>query len=208
MSDAAPGHAEVRGLHDQRQAVGLGLVLDQVGQLHHGLFLDLRAAHDPVGQARVLGQADHVGVLVGHHADPDLADDGAQVVAAGAAHGDGADDHQLVEVLGVGKLGDRGRGRVAAVEHLVEVHLGHAAGGLAVLWSRSVSITRLSSTPCILPRPRRAALELAGLDELGDVVVGVETLAGRADALADLDRDGVPSSADAACKGWRGECGS
>ncbi len=30
------------GLHHQRQAVGLGLFLDQVGQLHHGFFLDLR----------------------------------------------------------------------------------------------------------------------------------------------------------------------
>jgi hypothetical protein len=107
---AAPGHAEVLGFHDERKAVGLGLFLDQVGQLHHGLFLDLRTAHDPFGQARVLRQADHVGVLVGHHADPQLADDRAEVVRAGAAHGDRADDHQLVQVLGVGEFGERGGG--------------------------------------------------------------------------------------------------
>ena len=35
------------------------------------------------------------------------ADDRAQVVRAGAAHGDRADDHQLVQALGVRELGDR-----------------------------------------------------------------------------------------------------
>src|SRR3990167_1095891 len=105
---AAPGHAVVAGLHDDGQTVGLGLLLDQIGQLHHGLFLDLWAAHDPFGQARVFRQADHVGVFVGHDADPDLADDRAEMVAAGAAHGYGPDDHQFVEVFGVGKLRDAG----------------------------------------------------------------------------------------------------
>ena len=68
------------GLHDDGQTVGLGFFHNQVGQLHHCLFLDLRAAHDPFGQARVLGQANHVGVLVRHDANPDLANDGAEMV--------------------------------------------------------------------------------------------------------------------------------
>src|SRR5574343_1670461 len=59
---ATPGHAVVAGLHDDGQTVGLGLLLDQVGQLHHGLLLDLGAPHDPLGQPGVLGQADDVGV--------------------------------------------------------------------------------------------------------------------------------------------------
>lgn len=127
---AAPGHAVMAGFHHDGQAIGLGLFLDQVGELHHRLFLDLGAAHDPFGQPRILGQADHVGVLVGHDANPDLADDGAEMVAAGAAHRERADDHQLVEVFCVGKLGDGGRLHIAALEHLIEVHLGHTARGV------------------------------------------------------------------------------
>jgi hypothetical protein len=96
--DAAPLHAEMVRFHHHRQAVRLHFFLQHVGQLDHGFFLDLRTAHDPVGDARVLGQADQRRMLVGHHADPDLADDRAQVVRAGAAHRDRADDHQLVQV--------------------------------------------------------------------------------------------------------------
>ena len=114
-------------------------------------------AHHPLGQPRVLRQADHVGVLVGHDADPELADDRAEVVRAGAAHRDRADDHQLVQVLGVGKLGERGLGHVAALEHLVEVHLGDAARGVVgvvvVLECRSPGCR---ARPSSCPRPRRA----------------------------------------------------
>jgi len=70
-------------------------------------------------------------VLVGQDADPDFADHRAQVVAASAAHGERADDHELVEVLGVGKFGERWLRRVAALEHLIEVHFGDAARGIA-----------------------------------------------------------------------------
>jgi hypothetical protein len=53
----------VAGLHDDGEPVGLGLLLDQVRELHHGFFLDLRATHDPLGQARIFGQADHIGKI-------------------------------------------------------------------------------------------------------------------------------------------------
>jgi hypothetical protein len=179
------------GLHDERKAVGLRLFLDQVGQLHHGLFLDLRAAHDPFGQARVLRQADHVGVLVGHHADPELADDRAEVVRAGAAHGDRADDHQLVQVLGVGKFGERGRRHVAAAEHLVQVHLGDAARGVVgVVVVLDVDDEAFEHGLHLDLDLVEQPLQLAGLDELGDVVVGIEALARCIQSLADLDGDG------------------
>jgi hypothetical protein len=59
-----------------------------IGQLDDGLFLDLRPRHDPLGDARILRQPDEVRVLVWHHAYPQPAHDRAQVMAAGAAHGD------------------------------------------------------------------------------------------------------------------------
>lgn len=179
------------GFHHEREAVGLRLFLDQVGQLHHRFFLDLRAAHDPFGQARVLRQADDVGVLVGHDADPQLADDRAEVVRAGAAHGDRADDHQLVQVLGVREFGERGRRHVAALEHFVQVHLGHAARGVAgvvvVLEVDHQALEHALHLDLDLVEQR---FELAGLDELGDVVVGIEAPARGGQALADLHRDG------------------
>ena len=125
---AAPGHAVVAGFHHDGQAVGLGLFHDQVGQLHHGLFLDLRAAHHPLGQPRVLGQADHVGVLVGHDADPELADHGAEMVAAGRLRT--VIGPTIISSFRCSALGNSVMARlldVAALEHLVEVHLGDAA---------------------------------------------------------------------------------
>lgn len=179
------------GLHHDGQAVGLGLFHDQVGQLHYGLFLDLGAAHDPVDQARVLGQADHVGVLVGHHADPDLADHRAEMVAAGAAHGDGPDDHELIQVLGVGELGDRRLRNVAALEHLVEVHLGHAACRVVrVVVALRVDDQAVEHALHLDLDLVQQLLQLAGFDELRDVVVGVEALARGGKALSDLDGDG------------------
>ena len=52
------------------------------------------------------------------------------MVATCTAHSDGADDHQLVQMLGIWKLGNRRGFDVTAFEHLVEVHLGHTAGGV------------------------------------------------------------------------------
>ncbi len=165
------------GLHHDGQAIGLGLFHDQVGQLHHGFFLDLRAAHDPVHQAGVLGQADHVGVLVGHHADPDLADHGAEVVAAGAAHGERAHDHQLVEVLGVREFGDGRLRHVAAAEHLAQVHLGHAARGVVgVVVASGVDHHAVEHALHLLLHLVQQLFQLAGLDEFSDVVVGVESV--------------------------------
>jgi hypothetical protein len=130
---------------------------------------------------------DHVGVLVGHDADPDLADDGAKMVAAGAAHRERPHDHELIEVLGIGKLGDRWLLDITALEHLVEVHLGHAArGGLGVVVALGVDDEAVEHALHLHLDLVKQLFQLARLDELGNVVVGVETFARRSDALADF----------------------
>ena len=44
----------------------------------------------------MLGQANQIRVFVWHDADPHFADDRAEVMRAGAAHGDQANDHQFI----------------------------------------------------------------------------------------------------------------
>ncbi|MPN24649.1 hypothetical protein SDC9_172051 [bioreactor metagenome] len=178
----------MRGFHDHGQSVGSGLVHDQIGQLDDGLFLDLRAPHDPVHQPRVLRQADHVGVLVGQHADPDLAHHRAEMVATGASHRDWADDHQLVKVLGVREFGDRRRRHIAALEHLVDVHLRHTARGVVgVVVAHRIDDHAVEHALHLLLHLVEQLLQLARLDEFRDVVVGVEALARSIQPLADLD---------------------
>ena len=151
----------------------------------------MRAAHDPVDQPRVLGQADHVGVLVGHDADPDLADHRTKVVAAGTAHCEWPDNHQLVEVLGVGKLGDRRLHDIATLEDLVEVHLGHPSRGvLGVVVTVGVDDQAVEHALHLDFHLVQQQLQLTGLNELGNVVVGMKALASAGKALADLDGHG------------------
>ncbi|MNT25760.1 hypothetical protein D3C72_1613000 [compost metagenome] len=127
-------------------------------------------------------------MLVGHDADPDLADHRAEVVAAGAAHGDGPNDHELVEVLGIRKLGDRRLRHVAALEHLVEVHLGHAARGVVgVVVALGVDHQAVEHALHLDFDLVEQLFQFAGLDEIRDVVVGMEALLGRHYPLADLD---------------------
>jgi hypothetical protein len=103
----------------------------------------------------------------------------------------GPHDHQLVEVLGVREFGDARRLDIAAVEHLLDVHLGHAARGVAgVVVVVEVDDHAVEHTLHLLGHLVEQQFELTRLDELGDVVVGVETLARCLDALADLDGDG------------------
>ena len=58
--DAAPVHAEVAGLDHDRQPVGIDQAFKLIGQHDHGFLLDLRTAHDPVADARVLRKPDQI----------------------------------------------------------------------------------------------------------------------------------------------------
>jgi hypothetical protein len=94
-------------------------------------------------------------------------------------------------VLGVGEFGDGGRRHIAALEHLVEVHLGHAARRVVgVVVAGGVDDQAVEHALHLDFDFVEQRLQLAGLDELGDVVVGVETLACQGHAFADLDGNG------------------
>ncbi len=176
------------GLHNDGQAVRLGFFLDQVGQLHHRLLLDLWPPHDPLRQPGVLGQANDVGMLVGHHANPDLANDRAEMVAAGTAHNDGPDDHQFVQMPDIGKLGDAGAGHIAAAEHLIDVHLGDPARGVVgVVVVLGIDHQAVEHTLHLDLDFVQQFFQLARRDKLGNIVIGVETLARGYQPLANLD---------------------
>ena len=181
------------GVHDQRQAVRSGFLLNQVGQLHDGLLLNLRASHDPFGQARVFRQPNHIGVFIGHDADPQLADDGAQMVRAGTAHGNGANQHQLIERFGVGKFGNHGLLHITPRKHLLEVHLGRApcrvVGVMVVCGIDHQTVQhRLHFFRDLIQQ----GIQLAGLQKFGNVVVGMKTLARCQQALANFDGNRNP----------------
>ena len=89
--------------------------------------MNLWAPHDPLRQPRVLTQANHVGMLVGHNPDVHLTNNWAEVMATGTAYFDRTNDHQLVKVLRVGEFGHGRRGQVAALKDLLDVHLCNAA---------------------------------------------------------------------------------
>ena len=113
------------------------------------------------------------------------------MVAAGTAHGDRADDHQLVQVLGVGEFGNRWLVHITAAEDLVHIHLGHTASrGAGVVIVGGVDDHGVEHRLHLLLDLVQHQLQLAGLNKIGDVVVGVKTLVRRLQALADLDRNG------------------
>ena len=112
-------------------------------------------------------------------------------MAAGAAHRDRADDHQLVEALGVGEFSDRGLLHIAAPEHLLQVHLGHAARGvLRVVVAHGVNDHAVQHALHLDLDLVQQPLQFAGFDELGNVVVGMEALARCTQAFANFDGDG------------------
>ena len=112
------------------------------------------------------------------------------MMTAGAAHGDRAHDHEFVQVRGVWKLRHLGDGHEPSAEHLVHVHLGDAARGFArVVVVLDVDHQALEHASHLRRHFLGELLELSGLDERGDVVVGVKLLLlrlqARANALGD-----------------------
>jgi hypothetical protein len=97
----------------------------------------------------------------------------------------------IISSFGVRKFSDAGLLDVAALEHLVEVHLGHAARGVAgVVVAHRVDHHAVEHGLHLDLDLIEQLLQLARLDEGRDVVVGMEALAGRLDALADLHGHG------------------
>jgi hypothetical protein len=88
----------------------------------------------------------------------------------------------------ISSFGDLGAFDIAAFEHFFEVHLGHTAGGVArVVVIDRVDDQAVEHTRHLVGDFIQQFVQLAGFDELGDVVVGVEAFAGGVDALADFD---------------------
>lgn len=58
LLDAAHGHAEMRGFHDDGDALGLEDLHDGVGDLLGEALLNLKAAREHLGDAREFGEAD------------------------------------------------------------------------------------------------------------------------------------------------------
>ena len=127
-------------------------------------------------------------MLIGHDADPYFANHGAKMVRASAAHGNRPHDHQLIEMLGIRKLGDAGCRHVATIEHLVDVHLGHAASGVArVVVAYGVDDQAVKNALHLDFNLIQQQLQLTGFNKLRDIVVGVKTLAGQRQPFTNLD---------------------
>src|SRR5208282_6558638 len=60
--DASHHHAEMPGLDDHADALGIDSVLDGLGDLRGQALLDLQAARESVDEARDFAQADHFSV--------------------------------------------------------------------------------------------------------------------------------------------------
>jgi len=179
----------VRRLHHQGQAVGLGFGLNEVSELNNSFFLDLGAGHDPVGQPGILGQANDVGVLIGHDSNPDLTHDRAQVMATSTAHGDRAHNHQLIEVLNIGKLGDGGGLDIAPTKDLFQIHFGYSSSRvIRIVIVFSVNDHAVQDTLHLDFDLVKQGLEFTRLNEFSDVVVGVESFFSRQQSLPDFYR--------------------
>ena len=86
-----------------------------------------------------------------------------------------------------------GIAHVAAPEHLVDEHLGHAPGGVVGVVVALGVDHQGCSTPCILAATSSSSSSSSpSLDEGGDVVVGVEAAVGADQPIADALRRGEP----------------
>ena len=120
-------------------------------------------------------------------------------MAAGTSHCDRADDHQFIQVLCIGELSHRRALDVAPTKYFVQVHLGDAACRLAGV----VVVVRVNDQTTEHPLHLafhlvEQLLELAGFNEIGDVVIGMKTSARRLQPLPDLDGN----RRSLICVGW------
>ena len=131
-------------------------------------------------------------MLVGHQSDPYPPHDRAEVVTAGASHCDRPHDHQFVQRLGVGELGDgRWRG-IAAAKHFGQIHLGDTPGGvLGVVVGLGVDHQAFQHALELDRYLGQQGIHLAGLHERGNVIIGVEAPAGALQPRPDRRRDGL-----------------
>ena len=125
------------------------------------------------------------------------------MMRAGTAYGDGPDDHQLIEMLRIGELGNPWGVDVTPIEDLVQVHLGHSARGIAGI----VITYRINDEAVKYPLHLDFNLveeefQLAGFNERGDVVIGIKTLARASQTFANLHRHGRTLVGN--FLGWRG----
>ena len=80
---------------------------------------------------------------------------------------------------------------IATTEDLIHIHLGHTAGrGTGVVIVGGVNDHGVKHRLHLLLDLIEQRLQLAGLNEVGDIVVGVKALFRSLKSLADLDRDG------------------
>ena len=80
---------------------------------------------------------------------------------------------------------------VTTAEDLVQIHLGHTAGrGARVVVMLGVDHHGIEHTLHLFFDLVEQRLQLAGFDEIGNIVVGVKALVRCLQPLANLDRDG------------------
>jgi hypothetical protein len=150
---------------------------------------------------------DQFRIGIGQNADPDLAQDGAKVMRARRPHRDRTHHDQFTQALHIRKFGHCGHCLVAPAEHLLQVHLGDATCGvLRVVIVGGVDHQRLEQglDAGFDFLPKCLALDL-GVNELGNIVVGMKAPARVADALANDLRHGAPGVVDAGARGFAGQ---
>ena len=118
-------------------------------------------------------------MFVGQNTNPDLTNDRAQVVAASTAHCDGAHNHEFIQVLGVGKFCDFGAFCVAAFEDFFQIHFGHTPRRvLGIVIVLSIDHHAVQNGLHFLSHFVEQVIQLTGLNEFSNVVVGMEAFAG------------------------------
>ena len=128
-------------------------------------------------------------MFIGQDANPNFSNDGTKVVAASTANRDGSHDHQLVQVLGVGELGDDGGVNEAATKDFLHIHFGDSASGVSgVVVVLGVDDEAAENAFHFVGYFVEQFIELARLNEVGNIVVGVKTLTRSLQSFADFDR--------------------
>ncbi len=128
-------------------------------------------------------------MFVGKDSHPHAPNDGAEMMTAGTAHGYWLDDHQFVEVFRIGELCNTRRRNVAAAENLVQVHLGHPAGGIAgVMVVSGVDDEAFQNALHLACELVKQSFHITLFDECRDIVIGIIALVRLLDPRPDARR--------------------